>query len=135
MNDVRAAIAAAVYTDEMRELRARDAAEVLRAARDYRWAGIYDVDDGEIEIVGHTGAQSQAFVRFSSDRGASGEAVRLRQTVVATHPDGSEMIVPILGAESGVPIGTLEVDSDRAFTDEDRVFVESCVPALMPLFE
>lgn len=142
-------LAAALDTTEMRELRARRAAEIVRAARGYRWVGIYDVDDDRIELLGHTGAQAPVFVEFPVDRGLSGEAVRTQATVVcndvakdpryltAFASTGSEMIVPILGAESGIAIGTLDVESDRtgAFTDDDRDFVERCAIALMPLFE
>lgn len=142
-------IAAAVETNELREVRAQRAAEIVRAAREYRWVGIYDVDDAEIELIGHTGVQAPAFVHFAVTQGLSGEAVRTRATVisndVAKNPHyltafestGSEMIVPILGAESGIAIGTLDVESERvgAFADEDRAFVERCALALMPLFE
>ena len=142
-------IAASLDTTEMRDVRARRAAEIVRAARGYRWVGIYDVDDDRIELIGHTGVQAPVFVEFSSDRGLSGEAVRSRATVVcndvaadaryltAFDSTGSEMIVPILGAESGIAIGTLDVESERtgAFTDEDRQLVERCAIALMPLFE
>ncbi len=50
---------------------------------------------------------------------------------------GSEAIVPILGAESGVVIGTLDVESDRAgaFSSEDVVFLEDCAAVLRPLFD
>lgn len=134
---------------DMREIRARRAAEIVRAARAYRWVGIYDVDDDRVELLGHTGEQAPVFVEFSAGEGLSGEAIRTRTTVVSndvsTDPryltafdsTGSEMIVPILGAESGIAIGTLDVESDRvgAFSDEDRAFVERCAIALMPLFE
>jgi len=148
-DDVVARLGTILDTTEMREVRAQHAAEAVRAARGYRWVGIYDVGDTEIEIVGHTGVQAPAFVRFSVDHGLSGEAVRTRETVVcndvssdsryitAFESTGSETIVPILGAETGIVIGTLDVESDRvdAFTDEDRRFLEACAQALMPLFE
>lgn len=147
--DVRRELAAALDNGEMREVRARHAAEIVRAARGYRWVGIYDVDDDRIELLGHTGPEAPVFVSFSAAEGLSGEAVRTRNTVVSNDvardpryltafaTTGSEMIVPILGAESGIAIGTLDVESDRtgAFGDDDRDFVEACATALMPLFE
>jgi putative methionine-R-sulfoxide reductase with GAF domain len=146
---VVAQLAATLDTTEMREVRAQHSAEIVRAARNYRWVGIYDVDDTEIALLGHTGAQAPAYVRFPIDRGLSGEAVRTRETIVcndvASDPryltafgsTGSETIVPILGAETGMVIGTLDVESDRrdAFSDDDRQFLETCAQALMPLFE
>jgi putative methionine-R-sulfoxide reductase with GAF domain len=142
-------LAAALDSLDMREVRARKAAEVVRAARNYRWVGIYDVDDDRIELIGHTGVQAPVYVEFSSAQGLGGEAVRTRATVISNdvardprylttfESTGSEMIVPILGAESGIAIGTLDVESDRvgAFSDADRDFVERCATALMPLFE
>ncbi len=142
-------LAAALDTLDMREVRARRAAEIVRSARNYRWVGIYDVDDDRIALVGHTGVRAPVFVEFSTAEGLSGEAVRTRATVIsndvandpryitAFESTGSEMIVPILGAESGIAIGTLDVESERvgAFSDDDRDFVERCATALMPLFE
>jgi GAF domain-containing protein len=148
-DDLLHRIAGVLDTTEMREVRARHAAEAVRDARGYRWVGIYDVGDSEIELIGHTGVQAPAHVRFSVEEGLSGEAVRTRATVisndVANDPryltafasTGSETIVPILGAETGLVIGTLDVESDRvdAFGDDDRRFLETCAQALMPLFE
>jgi putative methionine-R-sulfoxide reductase with GAF domain len=145
----RRELAAVLETNAMREVRAKHAAEIVRASRNYRWVGIYDVDDDRIELLGHTGVQAPVFVEFSAAEGLSGEAVRTRTTVIsndvahdsryltAFESTGSEMIVPILGAESGIAIGTLDVESERvgAFGDEDRDFVERCATALMPLFE
>ena len=142
-------IAAVLDTDDRREVRARRAAEIVRAARGYRWVGIYDVDDDRIELIGHTGPDAPVFVSFSTSEGLSGEAVRTRATIVsndvaqdpryltAFESTGSEMIVPILGAESGIAIGTLDVESERknAFGDDDRDFVERCATALIALYE
>jgi putative methionine-R-sulfoxide reductase with GAF domain len=126
-------IALALDTTEMREVRARNAAEIIRSANDYGWVGIYDVGDDEIDLIGHTGVQAPAFVHFPVTQGLSGEAVRTRATVTT----GSEAIVPILGAETGIVIGTLDVESDRlgVFGEDDRSFLETCAQALIPLFE
>lgn len=142
-------LAAVLDTAELREVRARRAAEIVRKARGYRWVGIYDVDDDRIELLGHTGPEAPVFVSFSATEGLSGEAVRTRTTVIsndvandpryltAFESTGSEMIVPILGAESGIVIGTLDVESERlgAFGGEDSDFVERCATALMALYE
>lgn len=134
---------------DMRELRAARAAKAIADAGAYRWVGIYDVGDEEIELIGHTGIQTPTFVRFPVDRGLSGEAVRTRGTIVsndvakdpryleAFESTGSEIIVPIFGAETGIVIGTLDVESDKldAFAADDQLFLETCAQALMPLFE
>ena len=141
-------LAHALDTQEPRAVRARRVSEMIRAARGYRWVGIYDVGDDEIAAIGFSG-ETPEYVRFPKTRGLNGEAVRTRETVIcndvrtdrryltAFRSTGSEMIVPILGAESGIVIGTLDVESDRvdAFSEEDRAFVEACAPAVMPLFE
>ena len=131
--DVAAELGAALDTTEMREVRARNAAEIIRAARDYRWVGIYDVGDEEVELVGHTGVQTPAFVHAPIEEGLNGDAVRTRETATS----GSETVVPIIGAEVGTVIGTLDVESDRlnALDDGEQRFLEACARALMPLFE
>ncbi len=131
--DVVAQLGAILDTTEMREVRAQHAAEALRKSREYRWVGIYDVDDNEVELIGHTGAQAPVEVHVSARGGLNGEVIASRGTVVS----GDTAIVPILGAETGIVIGTLDVQSDRkdAFNDDGRRFLEICAQALMPLFE
>ena len=142
-------LAEVVDNETPREERARAAAELIRNARDYRWVGIYDVGDEQISILGFTGSNPPAHERFAITEGLSGEAVRTRATVVSndvtTDPryltafdtSGSETIVPILGAESGLVIGTLDVESDRknAFSAEDVSFLEDCAARLRPLYD
>ncbi len=132
-----------------RSERADRAAEMIRQERGFRWVGIYDVGDDVISIVGYTDSKIPAHQRFAASEGLSGEAVRLRRTVisndVARDPRylnafasaGSEVIVPVLGAESGVVIGTLDVESDRinAFSPDDVDFLEECAAVLRPLYD
>jgi putative methionine-R-sulfoxide reductase with GAF domain len=146
---IRRDLLAALDSTDARSVRARRAAEIVQAARGYRWVGVYDVDDDRIELLGHTGPQAPVSISFSAELGLSGEAVARRDTVIsndvahdprymtAFDSTGSEMIVPILGAESGIAIGTLDVESERigAFGDDDRAFVESCAVALIALYE
>jgi GAF domain-containing protein len=131
-------LAQAVDSEAPREERACAAAELIRAAREYRWVGIYDVGDDVIAVIGYTGQTPPAHQRFAITAGLSGEAVRTRATVVGTFPTtGSEAIVPILGAESGIVIGTLDVESDRteAFSSDDVAFLEDCAAVLRPLYD
>ena len=142
-------LAIALETAELREVRARRAAEIVRAARNYRWVGIYEVDDDRLSMLGHTGPAAPVFSSFEATQGLSGEAVRTRATTISNdvacdprylttfESTGSEAIVPILGAESGIVIGTLDAESDRvgAFEAADAAFLEVCATALMPLFE
>ena len=143
------ALAVVADTEAPREDRARAAAEIVRGARDYRWVGIYDVGDEEIGAIAYTGTEAPAHPRLDVSLGLSGEAVRTRMTVVsndvaadprylpAFESTRSEAIVPVLGPESGVVIGTLDVESDRtgAFSTEDVAFLEDCAAVLRPLFD
>lgn len=136
-------------SEEPRHARARAAAELIRGARNYRWVGVYDVGDEEIILIGHTGATLPSHPRFPITAGLSGEAVRTRSTVtsndvardprylVAFETSAAETVVPILGAESGIVIGTLDVESDRigAFAPADVEFLESCAAVLRPLYD
>lgn len=131
------ALAVVADTEAPRKDRARAAAEIVRGARDYRRVGIYDVGDEEIGAIAYAGSEAPAHTRFDVSLGLSGEAVRTRMTVVSSTSAGSEAIVPVLGPESGVVIGTLDVESDRtgAFTTEDIAFLEDCAAVLRPLFD
>ncbi|HZV77200.1 MAG TPA: hypothetical protein VFF63_05550 [Candidatus Babeliales bacterium] len=114
-------LAAAVDAELPRERRAQAAAEIVRAVRAYRWVGIYDVGDDEISLIGQSGVPAQE------------EAVRSQSTVAGR----SRTVVPILGAESGIVIGTLDAEGDRAdaFSDEEVAFLEDCAAVLRPLYD
>jgi putative methionine-R-sulfoxide reductase with GAF domain len=79
------------------------------------------VDDDEVRLIGGAG-----------ERPAS-EAARSRATVIA----GGEVVVPILGAESGIVIGTIDARSDggAAPASDDVAFLEDCAAALRPLYD
>jgi putative methionine-R-sulfoxide reductase with GAF domain len=117
------AVAQAVDTEAPREQRACRAAEIVRDARGFRWVGIYDVGDEEIALIGSAGAPLSTHPRFPISQ--------------ATVVRGSAARVPILGAESGIVIGTLDAKSDRigAFRDDDVAFLEECASMLRPLYD
>ncbi|MBV8197211.1 MAG: hypothetical protein JO263_03680 [Candidatus Eremiobacteraeota bacterium] len=103
-------LAAVTDNEAERDARANRAAEMIRQARSYRWVGIYDVGDDERTIVGSAGANPPEHPTFSTS---------------------------ILGAESGVVIGTLDVESDpmNAPACDDVDFLEDCAAALRPLYD
>jgi L-methionine (R)-S-oxide reductase len=147
--EIARALVAAVDAEATREERARATARLVRDAGGYRWVGIYDVGDEEIALIGHSGSTPPAHTRFSLTLGLSGAAISTRSTVVsedvtndpryltAFASTGSETIVPILGAESGIVIGTLDAESDRtgAFSADDVAFLEECAEVLRPLYD
>jgi len=114
-------LASIADSEAPREQRARAAAEMIQNAQRYRWVGIYDVDDHDVALIGDAG-----------ERPAS-EAARTRDTVVA----GPEIVVPILGAESGIVIGTVGAQgaTDNARVAENVGFLEECAAALRPLYD
>ena len=67
----------------------------------------------------------------------SNDVARNPSYLVTFRGTGSEIVVPILGAESGIVIGTVDVESDRtdAFSPDDVAFVEECAAVLRPLYD
>ncbi|HET6275733.1 MAG TPA: hypothetical protein VFE16_07375 [Candidatus Cybelea sp.] len=120
MSDVVHAVARAADSESPRADRAHAAAETVRNAHGYRWVGIYDVGDDEFTIVAQAGSSSRD------------EAIRIRSTVA-----GSTALVPVLGAESGIVIGLLHVESDRVDlrADAEIDFLEECAAVLRPLYD
>ena len=121
MNDFVRALARAVDSESPREDRARTAAQLVRDERGYRWVGIYDVGDAESELIGTAGST------------AHDEALRTGRSIAGS----GCVVVPILGAESGIVIGTLDAECDRPnlFTDADVAFLEQCAAVLRPLYD
>jgi putative methionine-R-sulfoxide reductase with GAF domain len=121
VNDLLRALAQAVDSESPREERGAAAVEIVRAARDYRWVGIYDVGDDESVLIARAGTTGHD------------EAIHTGKTIAGS----CLAIVPILGAESGIVIGTLDVASDRtdAFAPEEVAFLEECAGAMRPLYD
>jgi GAF domain-containing protein len=131
-----------------RTARARQAAELIRAARGFDWVGLYDVTSKEIEAIAWTGADAPAFPHFPITRGLNGVAVASRQHVVVqdvtTDPrylttfgaTRAEAIFVVASPIDGRIIGTIDVESDRpnSFTPDDEAFLRSCAEALVPLW-
>lgn len=130
-----------------RALRARLAAEYIRAAGNYHWVGLYDVTPSHISAVAWTGTTAPAFPTFPRSQGINGAAVaagapvlvqdvrqdpRYLTTFGATR---AEAIFPVRGPND-VVVGTIDVESDRinAFSEEDERYLQECAVALAPLW-
>ena len=112
-------------------------AEMIRAACDYRFVGIYKIVRDEFVIVAKTGDCPPAYPRFPITQGLAGAAVETKQAIMVAdvHKDPrylptfgstqSEIVVPVV-AESGKVIGLIDVESEKlnAFTENDRDFLE-----------
>jgi len=112
-------------------------AEMIRAACDYRFVGIYKIVRGEFVIVAKTGKCPPAYPRFPITQGLAGAALESKQSVMVAdvHQDPrylptfgstkSEIVVPVM-TESGKPLGLIDVESEKlnAFSEDDRDFLE-----------
>ena len=118
-------------------------AEMIRAACDYRWVGVYKISRGDFVIVARTGETPPAYPRFPITQGLASSAVESKQSVMVAdvHKDPrylptfgstmSEIVVPII-AESGRAVGLIDVESEKlhAFTEKDREFLERAAALL-----
>ncbi len=134
---------------ETRARKAKRIADEIRLAGDYHWAGIYELDAGEIAILGWSGAGLPVHPCFPAAQGLCGAAVASRSTVVVGDVSAdprylttfgstrSEMIVPVMGPAGTGVVGLVDIESDRpnAFTDDDRAMVERCASSLLALWD
>jgi GAF domain-containing protein len=133
---------------EPRDIRARQAAELIRDARGYGWVGFYDVGEGEIAAMAWTGSESPAFPSFPSTIGSHGDVVRTGEAVnvpdvsrdprylTALGSARSEIIVPVRTTPEGLVTGTIDADSEKtaAFGPEDEELLRACAEVLIPLW-
>jgi GAF domain-containing protein len=112
-------------------------AEMIRAACDYRFVGIYKITRGEFVIVAKTGTCPPAYPRFPITQGLAGAAVETKESIIVAdvHKDPrylptfgstqSEIVVPVI-TETGKVVGLIDVESEKlnAFTENDRDFLE-----------
>jgi len=111
--------------------------EMIRAARDYRWVGVYKVTKKEFAIMAGTGGEPPAYPRFPLTQGLCGAVLESRKPIVVGdvredsrylptfHTTRSEIIVPIMKDHQHI-VGMLDAESAKAnaFQDEDRQFLE-----------
>ena len=112
-------------------------AEMIRAACDYRWVGIYKIKRGDFVIVAKTGKCPPTYPRFPITQGLAGAAIESKKSIMVAdvHNDPrylptfwstqSEIVVPVI-TEAKKVVGLVDVESDKlnAFTKADRAFLE-----------
>jgi GAF domain-containing protein len=110
---------------------------MIRAARDYRWVGVYKIIKDEFVIQAETGNEPPTYARFPVTQGLCGAALESGKPVIVGdvhkdprylptfHTTCSEIVVPMRNEHRHV-LGMLDVESDHlnAFGDEDRQFLE-----------
>ena len=112
-------------------------AEMIRAACDYRWVGIYKIKRGDFVIVAKTGKCPPTYPRFPITQGLAGAAIESKKSIMVAdvHKDPrylptfwstqSEIVVPVI-TEAEKVVGLIDAESDKlnAFTKADRNFLE-----------
>lgn len=112
-------------------------AEMIRAACDYRWVGIYKIKRSEFVIVAKTGKCPPTYPRFPITQGLAAAALESKKPVMVAdvHKDPrylptfwstqSEIVVPVI-TETEKVVGLIDVESDKlnAFKASDRDFLE-----------
>ena len=115
----------------------KQVAEMIQAARDYRFIAIYKIVKNEFVIMAGTGDEPSAYPRFPTTQGLCGAALESGKSIVvgdvskdkrylpAFHTTRSEIIVPMKNEHKHI-VGMLDAESDKlnAFRDEDKQFLE-----------
>jgi putative methionine-R-sulfoxide reductase with GAF domain len=110
---------------------------MIRAARNYRWIGIYKIVKDEFVIVAGTGTEPPTYARFPKTQGLCGAVLDSGKALIVgdVHIDGrylptfhttrSEIVVPMRNDHHHI-VGMLDAESDKvnAFGDDDRQFLE-----------
>ena len=115
----------------------KQVAEMIRAARDYRFIAIYKIVKHEFVILTGTGNEPVTYPRFPTTQGLCGAALELGKAIVVGdvskdkrylptfYTTRSEIIVPMRNEHRHI-VGMLDAESDKlnAFGDEDKQFLE-----------
>jgi L-methionine (R)-S-oxide reductase len=115
----------------------KQVAEMIRAARNYRFIAIYKIVKDEFVILTGTGDEPPAYPRFPITQGLCSVALETAKPVVVGdvrkdarylptfHTTRSEIIVPMMNENRRI-LGMLDAESDKvnAFGEEDRQFLE-----------
>ncbi len=111
--------------------------EMIRAARNYRWVGVYKIVKSDFVILAETGDEPPAYPRFPITQGLCGAALDSGKPVIVGdvhhdprylptfHTTRSEIIVPMTNEHRKI-LGMLDAESEKlnAFGEEDRQFLE-----------
>jgi L-methionine (R)-S-oxide reductase len=125
-------------------------ADILKNAGNYRWVGLYDVDqaNGQVSNIVWSGQGAPEHPTFPLTKGLTGAAVSSRKTInvgdVTADPryltafgtTMSEIIVPIFSWSDKSVVGTLDVESDKrnAFSSDVQDFLEACSDEMRSLW-
>jgi GAF domain-containing protein len=131
-------LGAYVLAHARKPLCVKEAAEMIRAERNYRWIGIYKVTRGECIIIAGTGDEPPTYPRFPVTQGLCGAVVEAQETLVVRDVQKdprylptfwntrSEILVPIVNEAKKRVCGIIDAESDQlnAFSEDDQDFLE-----------
>jgi L-methionine (R)-S-oxide reductase len=115
-------------------------AALIRNSGNYRWVGLYEIDEraGEVINLVWDGPDAPAYPRFPIGKGLTGAAIQEGRVInvgdVVSDPryltafgsTRSEIIVPILDDGRGKVVGTIDVESEQLYAfdrDTEKVLV------------
>lgn len=125
-------------------------ATLIRSSGDYRWVGLYEIDQcaGEVINLVWNGPGAPEYPRFPIGKGLTGTAIQERKIInvgdVVSDPryltafgsTRSEIIVPILDAGRAKVVGTIDVESEQAnaFDQQTERVLLACADVIAPLW-
>ena len=140
-----------VRTTRDREASLQSAAALIRASGNYRWVGLYEVDDAAVMVrnVTWTGPGAPEHPTFPLSKGLTGAAVALKQIVnvgdvladprylTAFGTTRSEIIIPVFDGEGRNVVGTIDVESEKpnAFDKDVQDLLEACSVVIRTLWK
>ncbi len=107
--------------------------EMIRAAGEWRWVGVYKLTRGDLVIIAGSGDDPPCYPQFPATQGLCGAAVETRETIVVNdvrkdarylptfHSTLSEIVVPVISKSDRI-VGVITAESEKvnAFSQEDR---------------
>jgi GAF domain-containing protein len=130
--------------------RLQRAAALIRNSGAYRWVGLYEIDRQANEVFNLVwdGPGAPEYPRFPISKGLTGVAIKELKVVnvgdvasdsrylTAFGSTQSEIIVPIFDAGRDQIVGTIDVESERlnTFDEKSESLLVMCADAIAPLW-
>ena len=140
----------AVSDDAPRIEKLQVIAALIRNSGNYRWVGLYEIDERAAEVINLVwdGPGAPEYLRFPIGKGLTGAVIQERKVVyvgdVVSDPryltafgsTRSEIIVPIFDVDRVNVVGTIDVESERvnAFDQETEKVLVACADAIALLW-
>ena len=121
-------------------------AALIRNRGNYRWVGLYQIDErvGEVINLVWDGPGAPKYPRFPIGKGLTGAAIQEGRAInvgdvfsdprylTAFGSTRSEIIVPILDERRGKTVGTIDVESERvnAFDSDTEKALVACADVI-----